>query len=119
MIFLGGPRPGARWGNFVVSHLLKYCHYMEDTEGYRMELRFLRDIEGREVDFVVIQNKKPLFAVECKVGAKQVSPSVKYFSERTSIPMFYQVHSGTSDFQHSEKIWVLPFDRFCTEVGLI
>ncbi len=111
--------PGARWENFIASHLLKYCHFMEDTEGYKMELRYLRDTEGREVDFVVIQNKKPLFAVECKKGEKQVSSSVKYFSERTSIPLFYQVHSGKSEFKHSEKIYVLPFKRFCEEVHLV
>lgn len=84
-----------------------------------MELRYIRDFDGREVDFVVLQNKKPLFGVECKKGEKQVSPSLKYFCERTTVPMFYQVHAGTSDFQHSERIRVLPFDRFCTEVGLV
>jgi hypothetical protein len=31
-----------------------------------MELRFLRDTDKREIDFVVIKDKKPLFAVECK-----------------------------------------------------
>jgi predicted AAA+ superfamily ATPase len=111
--------PGARWENFMASHLLKYCHFLTDTEGFKMELRFLRDHDKREVDFVVMQNKKPLFAVECKYGEKQVSPSVKYFSERTAIPRFYQVHAGTSEYQHSEKIHVMPFERFCSTVGLV
>ena len=111
--------PGARWENFIGSHLLKYCHFQEDTEGHKMELRYLRDTDGREVDFVVMKNKKPLFAVECKKGEKQVSPAVKYFCERTSIPIFYQVHSGTNEFKHSEKIHVMPFDRFCDAVGLV
>ena len=111
--------PGARWENFIASHLLKYCHFLEDTEGYKMELRFIRDVDGREVDFVVLKNKKPIFAVECKKGEKQVSPSLKYFSERMAIPIFYQVHAGTHEYQHSEKIHVLPFDRFCSKVGLV
>jgi predicted AAA+ superfamily ATPase len=111
--------PGIRWENFIASHLLKYCHFLEDTEGHKMELRFLRDHDQREVDFVVLQNRKPLFAVECKKGEKQVSPSVKYFSERTTIPSFYQVHQGKSDFQHSQKIRVLSFDTFCTELKLV
>jgi hypothetical protein len=33
-----------------------------------MELRFLRDTQAREVDFVVVRDKRPLFAVECKTG---------------------------------------------------
>ena len=28
---------GARFENMVASHLLKYCHYVEDTEGHEME----------------------------------------------------------------------------------
>ena len=46
---------GARFENFVGSHLLKWCHWLEDSEGIDMELRYFRDREQREVDFVVIQ----------------------------------------------------------------
>ena len=91
---------GPLWENFVASHLLKYCHYHEDTQGDKMELRFLRDTEGREIDFVVLKNRKPLFAVECKSGERQASPHLKYFSERTSIPLFYQVHRGRKRCVH-------------------
>jgi len=104
---------GPRWENFVASHLLKYCHFLEDTEGDKMELRFLRDTLGREVDFVVLKNKKPLFAVECKSGEKKISPNLAYFAERTTIPKFYQVHSGKSSYNVSDKIKILPFSEFC------
>ncbi len=36
-----------------------YCHFVEDTQGYKMELRFLRDADKREVDFVVLKDKTP------------------------------------------------------------
>lgn len=110
---------GIRWENLVASHLLKYCHYREDTEGAKMELRFLRDTDGREVDFVVLQKGRPLFAAECKSGEKKVSPHLKYFQERTNIPVFYQVHQGQKDFSVSDAIHVLTFEKFCKEVGLI
>ena len=107
--------PGATFENLVASQLLKYCHFLEDTEGHKMELRFLRDTDKREIDFVVIQNKKPLFAVECKTGEKAISPHIKYFSERTNIPAFYQVHLGTKDYGAASTGRVLPFIKFCTE----
>ena len=110
---------GPRWENFVGSHLLKYCHFMEDTLGEKMELRFLRDVDGREVDFVVLKNKKPIFAVECKSGEKKVSPHLKYFAERTAIPKFYQVHTGTKSTAISDQIQILPFVEFCQTVGLV
>ncbi|MFN8791564.1 MAG: ATP-binding protein [Bdellovibrionales bacterium] len=106
-------KEGAKWENFVASHLLKYCHYLEDTQGERMELRFLRDVQGREVDFVVLKNRKPIFAVECKTGESPVSPHLKYFTERTPIPKFYQVHRGERHYAVSDKIEVLPFGQFC------
>jgi predicted AAA+ superfamily ATPase len=108
---------GARWENFVASHLLKYCHFREDTEGVEMELRFLRDIDGREVDFVVIQDGKPIFAVECKTGEKGISKNLLYFRDRTPIPKFYQVHCGT-DSRADGSIEVLPFVEFCKKENI-
>ncbi len=48
---------GSRFENFIGSHLLKWCHWMEDSEGLDMELRYFRDREQREVDFVVLRDK--------------------------------------------------------------
>ena len=108
---------GARFENLVACQLLKYCHYIEDTQGHKMELRFIRDTDRREVDFVVIRDKKPLFAVECKSGGKSPSPAIRYFRQRTNIPAFYQVHLGTGDFL-SDGTRVLPFTTFCEELKL-
>ncbi len=106
---------GAKFENFVASHLLKYCHFLEDTEGESMELRYLRDKDRREVDFVVLKNKKPIFAVECKTGEKDVSKNILYFKERTQIPIFYQVHLGSKDYLSQSGVRVLPFLKFCDE----
>ena len=111
--------PGIRFENMVGSHLLKYCHFLEDVQGYKMELRFLRDTDKREIDFVVLKDKKPLFAVECKQGEKSVSPHLFYFKERTNIPHFYQIHLGKTHRQIDDKISIMPFEIFCKEVGLV
>ena len=66
--------PGARFENLVACQLLKYCHWVEDTEGFRMELRYLRDTDRREVDFVVLRGGRPQFAVECKTGERADQP---------------------------------------------
>lgn len=107
---------GARFENLVAGQLLQYCHFNEDSEGHAMELRFIRDSDKREIDFVVLKNKKPLFAVECKTGDRTVSPHLKYFKERTPIPFFYQIHRGIKDYLVEDGIRVLPFTRFCSDV---
>ncbi|MEY4065131.1 MAG: hypothetical protein RIR26_1339 [Pseudomonadota bacterium] len=112
--------PGARFENFVASHLLKYCHFIQDTQGHKMELRYLRDTDKREVDFVVVQNKKPLFAVEAKLSDAALSPHIKYFSERTSIPAYFQTHLGTASFGDPKtQGQVIPFPDLCKKLNLI
>lgn len=109
---------GARFENFVAGHLLKYCHFIEDTDGHKMELRFLRDVDLKEIDFVVLKNNIPLFAVECKTGEKNISKSIYYYRERTKIPKFYQVHLGKAEYS-DQNISVLPFEKFCQLEGLV
>ncbi len=104
---------GIRFENMVASNLLKYCNYIEDTEGDRLELRFLRDNNRREIDFIVLKNNKPAFAVECKTGEKNVSKHISYFAPRTEIPAFYQVHLGQKDYEIADiRTRVLPFHIF-------
>lgn len=110
--------PGARFETMVACHLQKYCHYVEDTEGFAMELRYLRDTDGREVDFVVVKGKEPLFAVECKLSERAVAPAIRYFAERTAIPRFYQVHLGEADYDRL-GVRVLPFQVLCDTLGLV
>ena len=111
--------PGARFENMVAGQLLKYCHFLEDTEGYAMELRYIRDTDGREVDFVVLRDGLPEFAVECKTGERNASPACRYFKARTNIPKFYQVHLGEADFDDAASgTRILPFATLCRELNL-
>ncbi len=109
--------PGARFENLVVSHLLKFCHFVEDTDGRRMELRFLRDTDAREVDVVVLRDRKPVCAIEVESGERAPSPAIRYFRQRTPIPRWYQVHRGTKDVV-VDGVRVLPFETLCEELGL-
>ncbi len=81
----------ARFENLIASHLLKFAHFITDYEGYKAELYFLRDVDKREVDFLVAINGKPWFAVEAKLNDTGLSPHIAYFKERLSIPYVYQV----------------------------
>lgn len=109
---------GAKFENLVASQLLKYCHFIEDTEGDELELKYVRDVEGREVDFVVLKNNKPFFAVECKTGERAPSPHLHYFKERSNIPYFYQVHLGEKHYTVGDYIEVIPFIKFCNQLKL-
>jgi hypothetical protein len=80
-----------RFENLIASHLLKFVHFITDHEGYRAELSYLRDVDKREVDFLVTIDGKPWFAVEVKLNDTALSPNLLYFRDRLSIPYVYQV----------------------------
>jgi uncharacterized protein len=91
--------PGPRFENLVALHLLALCHYLEDHEGRRAELRYLRDRAGREVDFLVVVDGRPWFAVEAKLGETRIDPALRYFQSRLGVPWAYQVVlEGERDF---------------------
>ncbi len=71
-----------RFENLVACHLLKWCHFLQDTEGLDIELRYFRDLDKREVDFVILKNQKPEFFIECKLSSKEISPSLRYLSKK-------------------------------------
>ncbi|MBN2036734.1 MAG: DUF4143 domain-containing protein [Chitinispirillaceae bacterium] len=73
---------GARFENMVACHLLKWCHFIEDTQGRDMELRYFRDVDLHEVDFVVLENGKPQLFLECKTGDKDIGKGLAYLHER-------------------------------------
>jgi hypothetical protein len=60
------PADPARFENLVACHLLKWVHYQQDAFGRDLELRYFRDTDGREVDFVVVEGRTPTLFVECK-----------------------------------------------------
>jgi hypothetical protein len=78
-----------------------------------MELNFYRDSNRREIDFIVMKNKKPLFGVECKTGEGEIANNLKYFSKVLPIPRYYQVHLGTKHSEISEyKTEIIPLLKF-------
>jgi hypothetical protein len=90
---------GPRFENLVAMHLLKLCHFLQDYEGHDVNLFYLRDRTGREVDFLVTAKRRPWLAVEAKVSGTTIDPSLTYFRDRLKIPFTYQVVlEGTRDF---------------------
>lgn len=109
--------PGARFENLIASHLLKWVEFQIDTEGRQLELRYFRDIDRREVDFVVTERMKPIALVECKLGDDDVAPGLKYLKARFPDAIAWQVSAfGKRDFQNAEGIRVAPAARLLREL---
>lgn len=107
----------ARLENIVASHLLKLVHFLYDGEGYKAELFYLRDIDGREVDFLITVNRKPWFAVEVKQADTDLHTPLFYFGEKLKIPFLYQVVGTPGVDFLKERVHTISIEKFLT--GLV
>ncbi len=101
------PEEGPRFENVVASHLLKWVHFQQDIDGRDIELRYFRDVDGREVDFVLVERDKPLALIECKLGDAPLAPALRYLHQRFPDCQAWQLSlKGKKDYETPEGIRV-------------
>ena len=81
---------GARAETLVACHLLKAVEGWTDLGFGAFELRYLRDKDKREVDFIVIKDQKPWFLVEVKASETRIGPALAHFQAQTGAPHAFQ-----------------------------
>lgn len=103
------PDDAARFENLVAAHLLKWVHHEQDTRGRDVELRYFRDTDGRETDFVIVEGSAPLLLVEAKWGDQPIDRGLRYLKARFPACAAWQVSAvGTKDYQSPEGIRAAP-----------
>jgi predicted AAA+ superfamily ATPase len=111
------PADGPRFENLVASHLLKWVHFQQDTLGRDLDLRYFRDTDGREVDFVVVEGKRPRLLVECKWTDSEVDRGLRYLKARFPDASAWQLSAvGTKDYQTPDGIRVAPALRLLRDL---
>ena len=99
----------ARFENLVACHLLKWVHYQQDGLGRDVELRYFRDTDGREVDFVIVSGRTPTLLVECQWGDGDADRNLRYLKAKFPGADAWQISAtGTRDFVTPEGIRVAP-----------
>lgn len=74
-------------------------------------------MDKKEVDFLLVVNKKPWFAVEAKLSEESISKSLLYFKDKLPIPLVYQVLEKTGIDRFKNGVRVVSADKFLA--GLI
>ena len=106
------PEMPQRFENLVAMALLKWIHYQHDAEGLDYELRYFRDVDGREVDFVVTDARRPIRFVETKWSDAPADKSLKYLKERFPEVDAWQISAtGTKDVISDSGIRIAPAAR--------
>jgi predicted AAA+ superfamily ATPase len=103
------PDEGPRFENLVAAHLLKWVHHEQDARGRDLDLRYFRDTDGREADFVVVERRQPILCVECKWADAEIDRGLRYLVARFPRCDAWQVSAvGRKDYVSREGIRVAP-----------
>jgi len=89
---------GKAFENLVALCLLKLQSRLEDRDGRNRWLRYIRTKEGREVDFLLVDEDSPKAMIEAKWGDREPSPQLRYFRDRYPIEAIQLVAELRQDY---------------------
>jgi uncharacterized protein len=75
------PTEGPLFENMVASHLLKAVHAWNDIGYGHYELKYWKNIDKEEVDFIITNYGKPVVCIECKISDIKPTKSFKKLAE--------------------------------------
>jgi len=111
------PKDSQKFENLVAVHLKKWVDFEADARGRDLELRYFRDVQGREVDFVITEKGQPIRCVECKWADEDIHPPLRYMRARFPRADFWQITAtGTRDFRTTDGVRVCPAITFLQQL---
>ena len=85
---------GAKFENMVALELHRAVCNWNDMGWGEFGLHYIRTKEGREVDFIITQDRRPLLLVEAKLGRQTPSANLLRFQKALGIPAVQLLSSG-------------------------
>ena len=76
---------GTRLENLVACALFKEIHRAQDVDGENVDLYFIKNKDGQEIDFLVTREKQPYQLVEVKWKDASLSQNFKRFLAKQSL----------------------------------
>jgi uncharacterized protein len=108
---------GLRLENTCALCLLKHAHYLQDTTGEDISLRYLRTRNGREIDFALCREDRVASLIEVKLTDSKVSPGLRYFCERMPAVPAYQLVQNLRQEQSIQGVSVKDAGRWLSELS--
>lgn len=99
---------GAQLENLAACSLLKFTQFRKDAFGESWDVFYLRDKEGREVDFVVTHNRRVRWLIEVKASDGDISTAFRYYSQKLKPTQSLQLVLNLDRPQEKGGIKILP-----------
>ena len=103
---------GVRFENLVACALLKEAHRAQDAAGEDVALHYVRDRDGREVDFLIVKDGRPWQLVEAKWAEADTSPHLRLFFADQQLRRVQVVSTATEARSFADGLRVEPATAF-------
>ena len=103
---------GVRFENLVACALLKEAHRAQDAAGEDVALHYVRDRDGREVDFLIVKDGRPWQPVEAKWAEADTSPHLRLFFADQQLRRVQVVGTATEARSFADGLRVEPATAF-------
>lgn len=103
---------GAKFENMIAGHLLKACHFWQDTGEGKFTLHYLRNKDKKEVDFVIVKNKKPFFTIECKLNSTELDTGYQTFQKVLKCPHIQLLRESGQYRKINDDTYIMSGDYF-------
>ena len=109
--------PGDRFENFMAAQLARMISFWNELGYGPYKLYYLRTKDGREVDFVIADRKKPKMLIEAKEGDVSLSGNLAYFQKKLGVDLAVQVVLKKNVcIQKDRGLYIMGADRFFSMV---
>ncbi|MDF1759420.1 MAG: ATP-binding protein [Coxiellaceae bacterium] len=107
---------GVRFENLIAGHLLKYCQFLTDTGEGLYELRYWRNRQRKEIDFMITKDGEPCLPIEVKLSDQQPSANWPILLKQIPIKHGIQIVKKSGVYKLVKiggyEVLVISADRF-------
>jgi len=111
------PDEGPRFENMVAVTLLRLVSRWNELGLGDFDLRYIRNHQGREVDFLLIKDMQPFALFEPKKSDLEPAASGNYFKSRLKVPYFQVVEHFDGVEAWPEQRYVIAAPRLLSLLG--
>ncbi len=108
---------GARFENMLAVTLFRLVSRWNELGLSDFELRYIRNHQGREVDFLLVKDNQPFALFEAKSSDAEPSASGTYFKNRLQIPYFQVVEHFDGVEAWPDQKYVVAASRLLSLLG--
>ena len=106
---------GIKFENLAALSLAKEAAAVEDLRGIPASLHYIRDKDGREVDFCYVEKGNARYILETKLSDSNIGKNLHYFCTRYNIPGIQLVKNLKRERQEgievrSAETWLLELE---------